>query len=363
MKYFRLKNLAFFLVFVSFANAKEYDFQRFFSKKWRVNPNEVIVLESPVGEIHITNTAPELGPFVIIKQRIYASFDELAKSRQMVMMVRVAESRRQDSLLLITQFPVHMFERYRYPNMGGFFTSQVEGVWQGKQISISPKKGVKLWSDIYIEIPANHKIAVKSLASTFVIEDFHGDIEFVTKHASAMTAGDIEGDLFLTACHGALSVSKFTGNLYYYGEDSDISFCDVVKGKVSAESVSGDIIWNAKCDSVEIVEIISLSGKIMFDGEPAKYTKLANDEGNILIEPTAYIGDSLIVSTIGGDIKLEMPENYASEISATTEEGKIKHNLPTEGEKQIKASIKGNKGIITLNSKRGTIVIDMNKAK
>ncbi len=363
MKGAYLKAFFALFIFVSIIWGKEYDFQRHFAKKWHVKPNDVILLENPVGEIHISNTEPKLGSFVIVKQRVYAAFDELAKSRQMVMMVRLAATRRQDSLHLSVQFPMHMFDKYEYPDMGGFFTSEVNGMWQGKKMTVSPKKGVKLWSDIYIQVPAGQKVIIRSIAVTLVIEDFEGDIDFSTDHASAMTAGDIRGNFFLTSCHGALSVSKFTGDLFYDGEDSDISFCDVIKGTVRAKSTTGDIIWNAKCDSVDYVEIESLSGKIMFDGDFGKYTRLINDEGKIEIEPTSYVGDSLVATTAGGDIFLQMPENYAREISAKSIEGKINQKLQDGNSNNISALLKGQYGKIFLRSQRGTIKLNIKSSR
>ncbi len=343
--------------------AKEYDFQRYYSKKWYIKPGDIVVLENPVGEIHITNTPKELGSFVMVKQRIYAAFDELAKSRQMVMMVRLDVSRRPDSLLMFTKFPMHMFEKYRYPDMGGFFTPQVEGVWQGRKMVVSPKRGAKLWSDIYIQVPAGQKLIVKSIATTLIIEDFIGDIDFATDHASAMTVGDIQGNLFLTACHGALSVSKFQGDLFYDGEDSDISFCDVVKGSVQAKSTTGDIIWNAKCDSTTLVEIESLSGKIMFNGEVADITRLKNDDGDIEIEPTSVITDSLIAQTNGGDIEINLPENFAHKIIARSANGKVKHSFPTGSDRYVEGELKGRAGIVFLSSQRGSIKIKLKSTK
>ena len=357
---------AFFIIFaiVVIAGAKEYDFQRHFAKKWHVNRGEVIVLDNPVGEIHLSNTDPKLGSFVMVKQRVYAAFDELVKSRRMVMMVRLDATRRPDSLKLFVQFPMHMFERYKYPDMGGFFTSEVDGIWQGKKITVSPKKGVKLWSDIYIQIPAGQKIVINSIAATFVIEDFVGDIDFTTDHASAMTAGDIRGNLFLTACHGALSVSKFSGDLFYDGEDSDISFCDVIRGTVRAKSTSGDILWNAKCDSAEKVELESLSGKIMYNGELAKCTCLINDEGKIEITPTSFVQDSLIATTSGGDIVLEMPENYAHEISASSKEGRVKHKFDNiDSDNNVSVILKGKSGSVVLRSERGTIKLNIRSSR
>jgi len=345
------------------AEAKEFDFQRYFSKKWHVNANDVIVIENPIGEIQIANTEPELGSFVVVKQRIFASFDELAKSRQMVMMVRVNDTRRPDSLILETQFPMHMFDKYCYPEMGGLFTSEIEGTWQGQKMTISPRKGEKLWSDVHVEIPAGHRVIIRSLAASFLVEDFHGDIDFATNHASAMTAGDIVGNLFITTCHGGLSVSKFTGELFYDGEDSDISFCDVVKGKVNAKSTTGDIIWSAKCDSLMLLEIESLSGKIMFNGEFGKFTRLTNDEGNIRIEPTSHIIDSLVATTVAGNIELTMPENYAGELLASADAGKIKHRLPNGDAKNIRTALKGQGGKIVLKSARGAIDISLKATK
>ncbi len=144
--------------------AKEYDFQRFFSKRWHVNANEVVVLENPVGEIHISNTPAQVGPFVVVKQRIYAAADELILSRRLVMMVRINATRRPDTLRLQTLFPMHMYNYYCYPDMGGFFTPRVEGTWQGHRMIISPRKGVKLWSDIYIQVPRGQSVVVRSIA-------------------------------------------------------------------------------------------------------------------------------------------------------------------------------------------------------
>ena len=339
--------------------AGDYDFQRNFAKKWHINENDVIVLENPIGSIHLTNTATELGAFVNIRQTIFASFDELAQSRQMVMMVRIADTRGPDTLFLRVQFPFHIHEKYCYPDMGGFFTSSIEGIWNGKKITVSPKGGAKLWSDIFLEIPAGHKVIIKSIATTFIIEDYIGDIDFATDHASAMTAGDIRGNLFLTSCHGALSVSKFEGELFYDGEDSDITFCDAIKGTVHAKSTTGDIIWNAKCDSVDLVEIESISGKIMFKGELANFTHLINDEGDIEIEPTTHAIDSLVASVKSGDIELTMQENFAHDIIAMTEEGKVSHKLPVTEKCLIQATLKGTSGRVILLSTKGDIDINL----
>ncbi|MCD6594662.1 DUF4097 family beta strand repeat protein [bacterium] len=354
---------AIFLILSGLTFAKTYDFQRFFAKKVRLQKGTVIVLDNPVGEIHITNIDPNLGPFVMVKQRVYAEANELSKSRYLVMMVRLDISRRPDTLYMKAIFPTHMYEKYCYPDMGGFFTSEVSNMWHGKKFTVSPNKGVTLYSDIYLQIPAGTKISVNSIATTFVVEDYIGDIELFTDHASAMTAGDIRGNLWLTACHGNLSVGKFDGNLFYYGEDSDLSFCDVINGTVDAQSTTGDLIWTANCDSLESLELVSLSGKIMVDGGVGKICKLKNDEGDIDIKLETAVGDSLSANTSGGDIKLVAQENYAKSIFAKSDEGKVKSNIPSNDDKKLSAQLKGNNGVIELGSQRGSIKIKLISVK
>jgi len=337
---------------------KDYDFQRYFSKKVRLEPGSVLILDNPVGEIHITNIDPELGPFVIVKQRVFATANELAQSRYMVMTVRLDISRRPDTLYMKAIFPTHMYERFCYSDMGGFFTSEVSKIWHGKKFTVSPRKGVKLWSDIYLEVPAGTKISVNSVATTFVVEDFVGDIELFTDHASAMTAGSIQGNLWLTACHGNLSVGEFEGEFFYDGEDSDLSFCDIINGKVYAKSTTGDLIWTAKSDSLDYLELESLSGNIILEGKIDKITKLTNDEGDIDVKLEVPIVDSLLARTNSGDIKIDAYENFAKRILAKTEQGKIKHNLDGN-DKYISSELKGNKGVVELESKSGTIKIKL----
>ena len=346
-----------FTVFSGIGFAKTYDFQRFFSKRIRIQKGTVVVLDNPVGEIHITNIDPNLGPFLIVKQRVYAEADELAKSRYLVMTVRMNISRRPDTLYLETIFPTHMYDKFCYPDMGGFFTSEASKVWHGKKFTVSSRKGVVLNSDVYLQVPAGTKVSVNSVATTFVVEDFIGDIELFTDHASAMTAGSIKGDLWLTACHGNLSVSQFDGNLFYYGEDSDLSFCDKINGSVYAQSTTGDLIWTANCDSLDSLHLESLSGKIMLDGQVGENCRLKNDEGDIEIKLEKAVEDSLSASTSDGDIKLTMQENYAKNIIAHSDEGKVKSNIESENDNKLSVQIKGEKGIVKLESKRGSIKI------
>jgi len=351
-------SMLFVCISFDIAMCKEYDFQRFFSKKVRLEPGTVVVLDNPVGEIHLTNIDPQLGPYMMVKQRVFAAADELAKCRYMVMTVRMDISRRPDTLALDAIFPTHMYEKFCFPDMSGFFGSEVSKIWKGSQFIVSPRKGVKLWSDVYLEVPKGTKVLIRSVAMGLVIEDFVGDLELYTDHASAMTAGSIDGNLWLTACHGALSVGGFKGDLFYYGEDSDLSFCDVINGKISAESVSGDLIWTATTDSLEILELKSISGNIILDGEVGENTVLLNDEGDIEIILELPIGDSLYCTNPNGDIYLKAPENFAKTIKARASEGRIKHNL-TGDDKSISTQLKGSQGAVVLDSERGDIKIKL----
>jgi DUF4097 and DUF4098 domain-containing protein YvlB len=348
-----------FLVFPAFVFAADYDFQRLYSKKMRVEKNDIISIDNPIGEIHLSNTPSELGSNVIIKQTIHSVADELAKSRQLVMLVRTEEIVKKDSVNINVLFPLKNYQKFCYPAMGGFFSSEVSGNTQGTRITVSAKKGTTLWSDIYVQVPAGQKVIVKSVASTFVIEDFVGDIDFSTDHASAMTAGAIVGNLLLTACHGTLSVSKLTGSLFYDGEDSDLSFCDLVKGKVYAKSTTGDIIWGGKTDSCSSLELQSLSGKIMFNGETAQFTKLANDEGDIEIELASNVKDSLIVSSNTGDIDIKISDTQCKTFEANTIDGKISHNFAGNNKKSLSEQLKGQTGKIILKSVGGDIDLNL----
>ncbi len=196
-----------------------------------------------------------------------------------------------------------------------------------------------------------------------MIEDFEGDLDFATDHASAMTAGDIKGNLFLTACHGALSVSKLSGSLFYDGEDSDLSFCDVIRGKVYAKSTTGDLIWTAKADSLVLLELESLSGKIMFEGDLGEVTKLVNDEGKIRIKPTNHVAESLLATTQGGDIELSAPQNFAAKLEAKTQEGKLSCNIPGARDREVLAQLKGKSGFVSLRSERGDIEVKLKKVR
>jgi len=363
---FRLRGLGLIAVAVLLGGlvwGREYDFQRYFSKRVRIEPGWVLVVDNPVGEVHITNSEKTKGRFVIVKQRVYAVADELKQSRYMVMMVRLNISRKPDTLYMESIFPTHMYTEYCYPDMGGFFTKEVSKVWHGKKITVSARKGTKLWSDIYLEVPPGTKVVVNSVATTFVVEDFVGDVELFTEHASAMTAGSIKGDLWLTACHGNLSVGKFEGNLFYYGEDSDLSFCDLIRGRVDAQSTTGDLLWNAHSDSLDSLGLTSISGKIMIEGQVGRITTLKNDQGDIEIHLNTPIQDTLIAENAGGDIDFYAPENVAHTLVAKTEEGKVKHSLPGGDKKSVTATLKGDRGTVVLKTQRGTIKIKLKSVK
>ncbi len=338
--------------------AADSDFQRLFSKKISCDKNTVVILENPIGEVRITNTPSEIGNFAIIKQKVFASGSDLAQSRLLVMQVRMDFTRTKDTLFLEAIFPSDKYDKFAYPEMGNTYSDEVARMWKKGRITVSPKKGTKLWSDISLEVPIGTKVVLKSVATVLIADEFEGDLELFTDFASAMTTGNVHGNFWLSACHGALSVSSFSGELFYDGEDSDLSFCDKFEGTVLAKSTTGNLIWTARGEKLTKLDLSSLSGKILFTGTPASFTTLNNESGIIDIKlSTSNLFDSLFATNKSGEINLLAPENCARNLFAKTTTGTLKTKFTTTTN-EINAPMRGERGNFKLQNINGNIKID-----
>lgn len=341
----------FLLIVITFA--KDEEFQRYFSKNIRLDPNTVVFLRNPVGEVHISTSK---DPVLTVKQKIYAMSDELAKSRMMVNMVRLDPQRKLDTLLLNVLFPFHMYQKFSYPPMGGFLTTSVLGKWDGIPIEVASRGGMKLWSDIYLFIPEGHKVTIQSIAAVFILEDFQGDLELTADHVSFMCVGNNKGNLWVSACYGGVSVSNFSGSIFYDSENAQLSFCDTVRGTVYAKSNGGDILWTSLTDTLYRLELESINGEIDIKGDIGDTTLIVTERGSINLE-LDFVKELLNAFSKDGDIKLTIPRKGAQNLLAYTSQGKLKHNLSgySGDDKKIQVTLGGTSGNIGLKTENGSI--------
>ena len=177
----------------------------------------------------------------------------------------------------------------------------------------------KVKLSIEVTVPLKYNADVKTTGGDIKISQLTGNVKFETAGGD-ITANDITGELDLVTAGGDIKASNFKGKIKAATAGGDVRL-DGSEGEVNAETSGGDV----KLD---------------------------------------YTGNNFGISlkTMGGSIKLKVPETFKAELDISTTGGEIKSDFPllinkgTSGQ-TMKGDINGGGKLVKCTTMGGDISI------
>ncbi len=296
---------------------------------------------------------------------------------------------------LLVQFPLDEYKDYVYPELGrnGRATitygedepreeSWLKRIIAGvtcKRVTVRGRgKGLEVWADITIGVPAGGKLKVIDRVGEIVAKGIEGDLDLDTSQG-AIRAMDIRGDLVADTGSGAVEVARVQGEV----------LVDTGSGSVSVELVRGpNVDVDTGSGSVELKKITAArvrvdtgSGGVNIDEVESKKLSVDTGSGGVRAEGISTDGalidtgsgsvdlvlvrmgsDRFEVDTGSGSINFVMPRNASAHIGAETSSGGIRCRI--EGAKilhkernEMEIVIGSGEARVTLDAGSGTITV------
>ncbi len=249
------------------------------------NASELFGIENLAGSMVVR---PGSGSRVVAVATVHAESAELAET---IRIEQVDGENGRPALRVI--YPLDEHRTIRYPGgsadtgrSGGFLArffggnSQTRTRYAGRKVTVSSDKGVLLYADLEIEIPARPVDAYFSnAAGPMHASEVEGRLEFSTG----------AGDVHLEKVHGEMTVDTGSGDVKVDEGNGSISV-DTGSGDVTISSSEGRISCDTGSGSCTVRE---------FRGE-----SLSADTGSGNITVRSAVVDRVSVDTGSGDIKL-----------------------------------------------------------
>lgn len=151
-----------------------------------------------------------------------------------------------------------------------------------------------------------------------------------------------EGRVFLTSSDGAIRLSNFKGNMELQSSDGSQEI-DSVDGSLRAHTSDGHIRANGRFDALDLS---ASDGRI-----EARAT------------PGSQITGGWNLRAGDGSITLQVPENFAADVSLHTSDGHITADMPILmdgrlGEKNIRGKLNGGGNLLNIHTSDGSIHLE-----
>ncbi len=238
-------------------------------------------------------------------------------------------------------FPLDEHDDYLYPPLGRNAKSTIsyrdgqseERSWLkkvfqsmvGQRVTVRGKgKGLAVWADLTIEVPAGRFLEIKHGVGTIVAEQVTGDLKLDISSGS-ITANDITGDLGVDTGSGAVEVARVQGDLHV----------DTGSGYVEVSECRGDkVIVDTGSGSVEAMGVVcgrlhidTGSGKVRARGVTADRALIDTGSGSVTLHLDGMGPGSFVIDTGSGSIELMLPADASADIRADTGSGGIKNRV------------------------------------
>ena len=208
-------------------------------------------VENLAGRMRIVTGS---GRTVVAVATVHAESAELADS------VRFEEVSGKDGrATLRVRYPLEEYGRIRYSDTGhgngflGMFggNSNTSTRYDGHRVKVSSSKGVEVWADVEIRVPAGEIDAkFRNVVGRMAAEGLHGRLEFDTGSGDITLdrlAGQIEadtgsGDIVARRCTGSLDCDTGSGDCEIIDFDGDEITGNVGSGDIMIRSCRGSTV-------------------------------------------------------------------------------------------------------------------------
>jgi hypothetical protein len=259
---------------------------------------------------------------------------------------------------LLVQYPLKDEETLVYPGLGhgsnSSFTPPRGTAWGesdtgtgsflhrgGRQVRIRGRgRGLEVWADVTVLVPAGKKLEIR-----------HG--------AGKITATNVQSDLLLDSCVGAVEVAGIHGEVSV----------DTGSGEVSARDTDGDLAIDTGSGSVTLVRcrggrvsVDTGSGSVDADGIEVDDLQIDTGSGEVTVALTRMGKGSFVIDTGSGSIDFRVPPGASADIRADTGSGGISVDLAQaklrrHEEDEVAVTIGNGEASVTLDAGSGSIRI------
>jgi hypothetical protein len=275
---------------------------------------------------------PGTGDRVVAVASIHAGSDELAS---LMKLEEVAGEDGEPVLRVI--YPLDRHRTYRYGAGRGTGSSWLNllgggsstGVsYAGEKIRVADHRGVPLYADVEIRLPA------RDLTAVFV------------NHVGEIHARDVRGDLRFSTTSGDQFMDDLTGRLHAGTASGDVNITSH-DGSVECSTASGDVTLTV-FDGGE-VECTTASGDIDVTGATGERILLSTASGDIVVNDASV--RLLKASTASGDVQVLGGE--IEEFDAGTASGDVVFSSATIDIKKIEVGTGHGDVALILNAETG----------
>lgn len=238
------------------------------------------------------------------------------------------------------QYPFPHEKRFIYPTMGsgsqtsirisrglgtGSWTKRVlPGHRSGKVEVQGSGRGVRVWADIVVRVPAGRRIEVHNGVGSIVAEGLTGSALLAT-NTGAIKAHSVTGYLEIDTGSGSTEAAGIQGDVSIDTGSGGVTLSDCTGGKISVDTGSGSV-------NVDRVECASLridtgSGGVRCDAVKADGAVIDTGSGAIDLNLDRMGAGPYRLDTGTGEIDLRLPADASAALTADTGAGRIHLDL------------------------------------
>ncbi|MCP4573775.1 MAG: DUF4097 domain-containing protein [bacterium] len=339
---------------------------------------EKLEVANLIGEVTVTEASGD--EFRVI---VHVQGDDAEES-----LIEFDEDKGRTSRLAVL-FPVDDHRKYVYPELGRrsqtqfHFDEDGEKTWfsrlfGGKKITVKGSgKGLEMWADLEIAVPAGSELIVKLGAGEAHASGVRGDVVLDT-HSGAVSGHDIDGNFTGDTGSGSVEIENVEGDVLADTGSGSVKVRDV-RGEVSVDTGSGGVsVDDAKGDKVHVdtgsgsvhldqitcenLHVDTGSGKVVARGVKTDQARIDTGSGSVVLELDEMGSGRFVIDTGSGGIELALPKNASARIEADTGSGRVRNRIEDadvdhQEKDEILMSVGDGDARVTLDAGSGSITI------
>jgi hypothetical protein len=210
-------------------------------------------------------------------------------------------------------------------------------------------RGLEMWADLVIEVPAGKDVAVHVAVGAMEAHGVASDLTLDVGSGS-VDASDVTGSLKVDTGSGLVTVSGVRGNLTVDTGSGSVSVREVDGDDVSIDTGSGGVRGGGV--RARSLRVDTGSGSIRLDGVSAPEVALDTGSGPVEVVLLRDV-DTLDVDTGSGSVTIHAPADLGGMVELSTGSGGIDMDFAVQVRSVRRDELRG-----TLGDGRGTIKID-----
>jgi hypothetical protein len=276
-----------------------------------VSPGAAFAVLNLAGTLTVV---PAPGPAVRVKATVHAESDGLAASLSLATVPG-----KDGTPTLRVEYPVDRYDEFRYPARGAGSDSGID--YGGRRVRVSGSRGVLLYADLVVEVPAGAKGRLETRAGAIEADRLEGNLRFETGSGAVRLShskGDLAsetgaGDVIARDVQGSFRCDTGSGDCRIEGFEGDRLACDTGSGAI--------LVSRARARTLNLD---TGSGRVRLEGIDAEEVKVDTGSGSVEIEA---LGDRLrrvVADTGSGAVRLRLPPQAGFEAKTSLGSGDLR---------------------------------------